>query len=98
MNTKTMAIKVRLANHIRKSLYLKKRLEDFSESKKVEFFNEVHAMYLQMHQELNAYKRKRKDQAELLKKRQASPLTKSMKKKLGLIKKTSKKIYLENSK
>ncbi len=36
-----------------------------------------------MHNELNAYKQKRKDKAALLKARLAAPQTKSMKKKLG---------------
>lgn len=59
-NTKTLAIKARLANHIRKTLYNKKRLEQFSVSEKEEFFNDVWAKYLDMHSELNDYKAKRK--------------------------------------
>ena len=48
-------------------------------------FDQIFGLNLEMHWELNAYKSKRKAKSELLKKRQSSPQTKSMKKKLGLI-------------
>lgn len=64
-NTKTLAIKARLANHIRKTLYNKKNLEQFNQAEKVDFFNDVWAKYLDMHSELNDYKAKRKAKAEI---------------------------------
>lgn len=90
-NTKTLAIKARLANHIRKTLY-KKHLPVLSEAEKLAIFDQIFGLNLQMHWELNAYKQKRKDKAELLKRRQAAPQTKSMKKKLGLIPKVPKPV------
>lgn len=95
-NIKTLAIKARLANHIRKTLY-KTRLEQISQTEKVRLFEEIFGLNSSMHSELNDYKAKRKAKIELHKKRLASPQTKSMKKKLGLIPKTPKK-NLENSK
>lgn len=89
-NTTTLAIKARMANYIRKSLYGRERIENFSEQEKNEFLKSIFNMYLEMHNELNAYKQKRKDKAALLAKRKASPQTRSMKKKLGLIPKTPK--------
>lgn len=94
MNTKTMAIKARLANHIRKTLY-KKHLLSLSDSEKIAMMDQIFGLNLEMHWELNAYKQKRKDKAELLKKRLAAPQTQSMKKKLGLTKKTSKAEYMQ---
>lgn len=90
-NIKTLAMKAKLANHIRKTLY-KKHLTALSEAEKLAIFDQIFGLNLQMHSELNAYKRKRKDKAELLKKRQASPQTKSMKKKLGLLPKSPKPV------
>ncbi len=89
MNTKTLAMKAKLANHIRKTLY-KKHLPNLSNEDKIAMFDQIFGLNLQMHWELNAYKQKRKDKAELHKKRLAAPQTKSMKKKLGLIPKTPK--------
>jgi len=89
MNTKTLAIKARLANKIRQQIYqYVSGKQALSESMKIVMFDNWLLEAWAMHTELNDYKRKRKDKAELLKKRQAAPQTKSMKKKLGLIKKT----------
>ena len=76
-----MAIKARLANHIKKTLY-KKRLDLISHSDKVKMFEEIFQLNSEMHWELNDYKQKRKEKRELLAKRLAAPQTKSMKKKL----------------
>jgi len=77
-----MAMKARLANHIRKTLY-KKHLSNLSDEQKIAMFDQIFGMNLQMHWELNAFKQKRKDKAALLKKRLAAPQTKSMMKKVG---------------
>lgn len=92
---KTLAMKARVYNKIRTFLY-KQRLENIKPQSKIDFFDQIFQMNHETHWELIAYKKKREDKAALLKQRQAAPLTKSMKKKLGLIKKT--KINLENSK
>lgn len=89
-NIKTMAMKAKLANYIRTTLY-KKHLSNLSDKDKIAIFDQIFGLNLQMHWELNAYKQKRKDKAKLLKKRKEAPQTKSMKKKLGLIPKTPKK-------
>lgn len=92
---KTLAMKARVYNKIRKFLY-KQRLDKIPSESKVEFFDEIFALNHATHWELINYKRKRKAKSELLKKRLASPQTKSMKKKLGLVEKP--KINLENRK
>lgn len=89
-NIKTLAIKATLANHIRKTLYNKKRLEQFSQEEKVAFFNDVWARYLDMHAELNAYKQKRKDKRHIHEER--------VKRGYNFKKKTSLKKYLESQK
>jgi pyruvate-formate lyase-activating enzyme len=89
-------MKARVYNQIRKDLY-KKRLDQIKEKEKIEFFDKVFQLNHETHWELINYHTKRKDKAELLQKRQAAPQTKSMKKKLGLIKKVPK-INLESSK
>jgi hypothetical protein len=61
---KTLAIKARVYNHIRKTLY-KKRLENITEKEKIEFFDLLFSMNQEAHYELNAYKRKRQDKAEI---------------------------------
>lgn len=83
----TLAIKARLANYIRKTLY-KRKWEDIKTGERDQIFKEIFDLNHAMHWELNAYKDKRRDKRELLAKRKAAPQTKSMKKKLGLIKKT----------
>ena len=93
---KTLAMKARVYNQIRKDLY-KKRLDQIKDKEKIEFFDKVFQLNHETHWELIAYARKRQDAAKLLKERQAAPQTKSMRKKLGLIPKTPK-INLENSK
>lgn len=79
---KTMAMKARLANYIRKTLY-KKHLQTLSDKEKVAILDQIFGLNLQMHWELNAYKQKRKDKAALLQKRLAAPQTKSMAKRVG---------------
>ena len=93
MNKTTLAIKARLANHIRKTLY-KKRWENLKTEERDQILFDIFQMNKDMHWELNEYKDKRKAKRELLKKRQAAYPTKSMKKKLGLIPKKN----LENTK
>lgn len=56
---KTMAIKAKVANFIRKELY-QKRLENFSEKEKIELFNQIFKLNYKMHWDLNNYKTKRK--------------------------------------
>jgi hypothetical protein len=89
-NTSTLSIKAKLANHIRKTLYAKKRLEQFSQDEKTAFFNEVYGMYLEMHSELNAYKSKRKYKKQIHEAR--------VKRGYNFKKKTPLKKYLESSK
>lgn len=86
-NKTTLAIKARLANKLRKYFY-KSQLEKFTQEAKIDLFNQLFQDVSTMHWELNDYKAKRKEKSALKKKRQSSPLTKSMKKKLGLIPKT----------
>ena len=93
MNTTTLAIKARLANHIRKTLY-KKKWENMSPGEIETIFDEIFKLNHQMHWELNEYKAKRKAKRELRKKREAAPQTKSMIKKLG----RKAKKNLENTK
>ena len=57
---KTMAIKARVANHLRKSIY-KKNYEDLSLPERESLFKELFEMGKEMHKELSAYKQKRKD-------------------------------------
>lgn len=80
---KTLGIKARVYNQIRTQLF-KKRLEDITPEEKLAYFNGIFQLNLEAHRELNDYKQKRKDKAELLKTRLAAPQTKSMMKKLGI--------------
>lgn len=89
---KTMSIKARVANYIRKTFY-KKKWEDLKLGERDQILKQIFDLNHEAHWELNAYKSKRRDKAELLKTRLAAPQTKSMKKKLGLI----PKINLVNS-
>ncbi len=57
-------MKARVYNQIRTKLY-KKRIEDFSPEDKQKMFDEIFGMNLQTHWELNHYKQKRKDKAQL---------------------------------
>lgn len=94
-----MAMKARVANQIRKALY--KKPIDIPDKEKLELFEQIYNANRDMHWELVAYKKKRKEKKALHEKRLASPQTQSMKKKLGLIKKTiwiNPKINLESSK
>jgi hypothetical protein len=59
---KTMAIKARVYNKIRKALY-KQGLEKFTSENKVTFFDELFKENQEAHNELNNLKRKRKDKA-----------------------------------
>jgi hypothetical protein len=85
-HTKTMAMKARVANAIRTALY--KKPIDIPDTEKLELFEKIYNLNRDMHWELIAYKNKRKAKAKLHKERLVAPQTKSMKKKLGLIKKT----------
>lgn len=63
-NTKTLAMKARVYNKIRKDFY-KKRLESFSVSDKVKYFDELFSINLATHWELKSYARQRKEQARI---------------------------------
>lgn len=56
---KTLAMKARLANKIRKTLY-KRKLDQISDNEKVAIFNDIYAENHLMHWELISYKQKRK--------------------------------------
>lgn len=79
-------MKARVYNKIRTFLY-KKQLDKITDKEKIEFFDEIYKENIITHWELINYKRKRQDKKELLQTRLAAPQTKSMMKKLGLIKK-----------
>jgi hypothetical protein len=84
---KTLAMKAKVANFIRKELY-KARLDQITRERKIELFDQIFKLNLGMHNELFWYKEKRKDQKKLLEKRLSSPQTKTMLKKLrGKVKK-----------
>ncbi len=57
---KTMAIKARVANHLRKSIY-KKEYDEITVPEKLTLLRELFDMGKEMHKELSAYKQKRKD-------------------------------------
>lgn len=61
---KTLAMKARLANYIRKTLY-KRKVDAIPDIDKVEIFNQIHALNLLMHWELMDYKSKRKAKARI---------------------------------
>lgn len=61
---KTLAMKARLANKIRKHFY-KAQLEKFTTEQKVEFFNEIFEQNSLMHWELINYKQKRRDKKDI---------------------------------
>lgn len=61
---KTMAIKARVYNRIRTFLY-RKQLEQISTEDKIKFFDELYQLNWRAHWELNWYKRKREDKAEI---------------------------------
>lgn len=86
---KTMAIKAKVANYIRKTFY-KKRWEDLKIGERDQILKEIFDLNHLMHWELISYKQKRQDKTALYQKRLQAPQTKSMKKKLGLISKTPK--------
>lgn len=65
---KTMAIKARVYNFIRKSLH-KKRLEDFNDSQKIQFFDQLFPLNHEAHWELHSYKKKRQRKAAIHKAR-----------------------------
>lgn len=79
-------MKARVYNKIRTFLY-KKQLDKITDKEKIEFFDEIYKENIITHWELINYKRKRQDKKELLQTRLTAPQTKSMMKKLGLIKK-----------
>lgn len=61
---KTLAIKARMTNHIRKTLF-KKDLDKISNEEKVLFFNEVYKINNETHWELISYKHKRKEKRKI---------------------------------
>lgn len=68
VSLKTMAIKARVYNKIRTSLY-KKRLDQISPQDKIKLFDEWFNENYLAHWELNDYKKKRQDKAALYKAR-----------------------------
>jgi hypothetical protein len=60
---KTLAMKARVYNYIRKELY-KKKIEDISAEEKIILFDTIFAMNKESHWELNFYKEKRQTKAE----------------------------------
>lgn len=84
---KTLAMKAKLANYIRKTLY-KKQLDKLTQKEKLDIFDVIFSINKEMHYELLAYKSKRKDKKELYEAR--------VKRGYKFKKKTSKKEYLEN--
>lgn len=60
---KTMAMKAKVANFIRTTLY-KKRIDQISVVEKTMIFDTIFKMNTEMHNELNAYKQKRQDKAQ----------------------------------
>lgn len=96
---KTMAMKAKVANFLRTKLYgysnndyqIKyNKKKSISEIDSKAFLEELFPLVHEMNSELGGYKRKRQNKKALLEKRLASPQTKSMRKKLGLIPKTPK--------
>lgn len=67
---KTLAMKARLANYIRKTLY-KRKLDAIPDVDKIEIFDQIHSLNLLMHWELRDYKAKRKTKAKIQKLREA---------------------------
>lgn len=61
---KTLAMKARVANFIRKELF-KEKLENISKDEKIAFFDKVFEMNDLMHRELRAYKWKRQWKAHI---------------------------------
>lgn len=59
-----MAMKARVANFIRTSLFNKK-LENITETEKLELFNQIFEANKLMHEELNNYKSKRQYKAHI---------------------------------
>lgn len=64
ISLKTMGIKAKVTNIIRQDIYLK-RVEDFSENAKIAHFNNWFKAAKEAHNELNAYKTKRKYKAKI---------------------------------
>lgn len=78
-----MAMKARLANKIRTTLY-KRRLETLTDKEKVDIFDMIHKENLLMHQELNNYKSKRKWKKKINDERIARGWVKKKKVKINL--------------
>lgn len=66
---KTMAMKCRIANIIRKEIY-KKRIEDFKNEDKQKLFDIIFEEAKKMHYELQAYKSKRQKKTRIQKLRE----------------------------
>jgi hypothetical protein len=75
---KTLAIKARVYNQIRQAFFKgrmrrwqqEETLKSFTPEDKIKFFDELFAMNWEAHWELNDYKRKRQDKAEILRLRE----------------------------
>ena len=65
---KTLAIKARLANHIRKTFY-KRKWEDLKTGERDQILKEIFDLNHAMHWELNSYKDKRRKKATIHKAR-----------------------------
>lgn len=61
---KTLAMKARVYNQIRKNFY-KKPITSFSPEEKIKMFDKIFGLNLETHWELNNYKHKRKAKATL---------------------------------
>ena len=88
---KTLSIKARVYNQIRVDLY-KKRIDQISSTEKIEFFNKIFNLNVEAHNELNAYKQKRKDKKEIYEAR----VKRGYKFKKKISKEEYQKINLEN--
>lgn len=64
ISLKTMGIKARVTNVIRTDIY-DKRVEQFSDKQKIEYFNKWFSLTKEAHTELNNYKTKRKYKAKV---------------------------------
>lgn len=62
VSVKTMAIKCRVVNHLRKGFY-NKQADQFTDEEKLVWFDMVYSLTKAAHIELNNYKRNRKQRA-----------------------------------
>lgn len=69
VSQKTMAMKARVANHIRKTLFKKLKV-NITDDEKIAIFDQIYDMNRDMHWDLNNYKQKRRAKAALQKERE----------------------------